>query len=63
MISIKRKHFHLIINFCLIATLFSDGYTQNVYLKEIRKPVQNGGEDIIKTSFKYNSLHSYGKLL
>jgi CubicO group peptidase (beta-lactamase class C family) len=49
MISIKKKHAYLIIDFCLISILFSGGYAQNIDLKEIRKPVQNGVEDIIKT--------------
>lgn len=46
--SIKKKHFHIIINFCLILILLSVGYTRNLDLQEIEKVVEIDIEDMIQ---------------
>ena len=46
--SIKNKHIHVIINFCLILILLSVGYTQNLDSREIEKAVDIDIKDMIQ---------------
>ena len=47
--NMKKRYFHLIINFCFILIIHSIAYAQNADLQAIKKTVENDVEDMIHT--------------
>ena len=61
--SIRNKHFHVMINFCFILIILSNGYTKNSDLQEIEKTVEKDVEDLIGTYVHTINSGSHEKIL